>query len=123
MAGVFTGAFDRIDQAFKALVQSMLAELIKIGLLKIFAGLLPGGVSVVAGTAIGAFSPRTMAPVVPTGSSRPAPRPREEEPVQKSTVNTQTITINVQSDARYASVATRKRVMRQIEEAIYSEKA
>jgi hypothetical protein len=103
MAGVFTGAITRIDEAFKALIQSMIAELIKIGLLKLFAGIVSGGGSVV-GDVVGSSFGKTVA------------KPVAAE-VGGSTVN-----IYVTPEARSVSVADRRRAMAVIEKAMYTEK-
>jgi hypothetical protein len=103
MAGVFTGAITRIDEAFKALIQSMIAELIKIGLLKLFAGIVSGGGSVV-GDVVGSSFGKTVAKPVPAE-------------VGGSTVN-----IYVTPEARSVSVADRRRAMAVIEKAMYTEK-
>jgi hypothetical protein len=101
MAGVFTGAIDRIDEAFKSLIQSMIAELIKIGLLKLFSALVTSGGSVVADT-VGTALGRTAISPAGTGGS--------------------TVNIFVAPETRSISVADKRRAMRVIEEAIFTEK-
>ena len=106
MAGVFVGAFDRIEDAFKALIQSMIAELIKIGLLKLFSGIVAGAVG----------GPLLAGGVVGTAVGRTAARAAGSENAGS------TITINVTSEFRSVTVIDRRRMMRTIEEAIFTEK-
>lgn len=107
MAGVMTGAIDNIGEAFKQLIQLMISELIKIGLLKLFSGL-------IAGVATGGASVPASIGVGLTGIGKTA--------VGRVPSEGQTITINIQPEARSVSVADKRRALQVLEAAIFTEK-
>lgn len=130
MAQAFLGAFDRIEDAFKALIRTMLAEMIKLGILQLIKTILsvplPAPGPPTGRPPTGALLSATAARPVREEGLTPSARPRatrestrEARPAPESVTN---VTIYVTPEARTITVADQRRVLQVIGRAIFTEK-
>lgn len=105
MAGVFTGAFKSIGDAFRALIQSMIAELVRIGFLRLFASLVAAPAT--GGASIAANAASQFGPPIPKAGVRQG--------------GETTININVNGEAQ-RSVRGRTQLYKELDDVFLSEK-